>query len=236
MAQLNKVASVWLKSVNYSRVTGHKQRGKRKKLSLYSFYPWWKYVMEWLPCPRKRVEGGNNPAVATQCAIPTLRTGILASQQCSAISFLYIHLTIIGDLKVRAGGIFSMSVLTFSWISSRINWDAGLNCWEKETLFHLLKSSTEAFIHLLFIQCSFLASFLFPATQCSIIMKAFKVMTTILRTHHSGKKLTIFLCVGKKRNRNLLEWWRLHTHTGQVLRDLWKLSNWATAGDSHTEL
>lgn len=50
------------------------------------------------------------------------------------------------------------------WICSRINWDAGLIFWEKETLFHLSKSSTEAFIHLLFIQCSFLASFLFPAT------------------------------------------------------------------------
>lgn len=29
-------------------------------------------------------------------------------------------------------------------------------------------------------------------------MKVFKVMTTILRTHHFGKKITIFLCVGKK--------------------------------------
>lgn len=78
-------------------------------------------------------------------------------------------------------------------------------------MFHLLKSNAEAFIHLLFIQCSFLAAFLLPATQCNIIMKAFKVMTTILRTHHFGKKLTIFLCVGKKGTEVCLNY-EGHTH------------------------
>lgn len=52
-------------------------------------------------------------------------------------------------------------------------------------------------------------------------MKAFKVMTTILRTHHSGKKkkLTIFLCVEKKGAEICLNY-KGHTHTGQVLHDL----------------
>lgn len=69
--------------------------------------------MEWLPCPRKRHEGRNSPEVATQCAVPTLRTGILASQQSSVISFLYIHLIIIGDLKGRAGGVFFNACVDF---------------------------------------------------------------------------------------------------------------------------
>lgn len=179
-----------LKSVNYSRGAGHKQQGKRKKLSLYSFYSWWKYIMKWLPCPRERdVAGNKQPSSADLlCYTHTQdRNSCFSAMQCYFLP-VHTHLTIIGALKGRAGGVFSKLVLTFLfWIYSRINWDVGLICWEKETLFHILKSSAEAFIHLLFIQCSFLASFLFPATQCSIIMKAFKVMTTILRTHHFGK-------------------------------------------------
>lgn len=172
--------------------------------------------MSWngYPSPRRGMwQETNSPAVPTHCVIPTLRTGILASKQHSTISFLYTHLNIRGALKGRAGGVFSMLLLIFCYESLvRINWDAGLICWEKETLFHLLKSNPEAFIHLLFIQCSFLASFLFPATQCSIIMKAFKVMKTILRTYHFGKKLTIFLYVGKKGPEICLNY-EGHTHT-----------------------
>lgn len=55
----------------------------------------------------------NSPALITYCAIPTFRTGVSASQQCSTISFLYTNLAIIGALKGRAGGLFPMLVLTF---------------------------------------------------------------------------------------------------------------------------
>jgi len=42
-------------------------------------------------------------------------------------------------------------------------------------------------------------------------MKAFKVMTNVLRTHHFGIKITIFLCVGKKGTKVCLNY-EGHTH------------------------
>lgn len=128
--------------------------------------------------------------------------------------FLPVHtlLAIIGALKSKASVFFSVLIL---FVSKYIVELTEMLVWlfkKKEALFHLLKSSIEAFIHLLFIQCSFLASFLLPATQCNIIMKAFKVTTTILRTHHFRKYLTIFLHVGKKGTEVCLNY-EGHTHT-----------------------
>lgn len=107
------VELVQLKSVNYSRGAGHKLQGK--KLSTYSFYSWWKYIMKWLLCPRKRdVSGNKQPSSANSlCYTHTQdrNSGFPAMQYC--FFPVHTHLTITGALKGRAGGVFFNACVDF---------------------------------------------------------------------------------------------------------------------------